>query len=54
MTPNNKTSDHNHEITGAIDTEDFSRPHFIIADTTTDDAWIAIPDTNAATLEDWE
>lgn len=38
-------------IVGSVDSTDFEQPHFVIADITTDDAWIAITTDNTIDLE---
>jgi hypothetical protein len=37
----------------AVDEID-GRPHLVVADRRRDGAWVAIPEADAVTLEDWE
>lgn len=41
------------EVMGAID-EAASGERFVVADVSRDDAWVATPLSNAATLEEWQ
>lgn len=41
------------EVMGAID-EEASDKRFVVADVSRDDAWVATPLSDAATLEEWQ
>ena len=40
------------ETVAAVD-EINGRPHLVVADRTRDDAWLAIPESEAVALDDW-
>lgn len=53
-TDTDASEDTNPTVVETIDDAGFDTPHTIIADTSTDNAWIATPSEQSCPLDDWE